>query len=77
MKYSYWSGAERVCTISEPFLTPVMQHVLNTIGGNGVPDYPEHMKEILKKILDEFATVPATTPSTAATTSLPATTTEI
>ena len=27
------------------FLTPVVQHVLNTMGGNGVPDYPEHMKE--------------------------------
>lgn len=57
MKYSYWSGAERVCTISEPFLTPVIQHILNTMGGNGVPDYPEHMKDILKKVLDDFSAV--------------------
>lgn len=69
MKYSYWSGAERVCTISEPFLTPVIQHILSTMGGNGVPDYPEHMKEILKKILDDFGAasttaVPLTTPPT-------------
>jgi hypothetical protein len=55
MKYSYWTGAERICTISEPFLTPVIQHVLNTLGGTGVPDYPEHMREILKKILDDFS----------------------
>jgi hypothetical protein len=55
MKYSYWPAAERVCTISEPFLTPVIQHILNMMGGNGVPDYPEHMKEILKKILDDFS----------------------
>ena len=57
MKYSYWPNAERVCTISEPFLTPVIQHILNVMGGNGVPDYPEHMTEILKKILDDFAAV--------------------
>jgi hypothetical protein len=59
MKYSYWTGAERICTISEPFLTPVIQHVLNTLGGNGVPDYPEHMRDILKKILDDFSAAPA------------------
>lgn len=60
MKYSYWTGADRICTISEPFLTPVIQHVLNTLGGNGVPDYPEHMRDILKKILDDFSAAPAT-----------------
>ncbi len=59
MKYSYWTGANRICTISEPFLTPVIQHVLNTLGGNGVPDYPEHMRDILKKILDDFSAAPA------------------
>jgi hypothetical protein len=67
MKYSYWPGAARVCTISEPFLTPVIQHILNTMGGIGVPDYNEPMKNILKKILDDFsATNPAgTTPAAA------------
>jgi hypothetical protein len=59
IKYSYWAGAQRLCTISEPFLTPVVQHIFNTIGGNGVPDYPDHMKEILKKILEDFNTTPA------------------
>ena len=59
MKYSYWPDAERICTISEPFLTPLAQHILNIIGGNGVPDYPEHMREILKKILDDFNTAGA------------------
>lgn len=56
MKYSYWTDAERICTVSEPFLTPVVQHVLSAVGGNGVPDYPDHMKEILKNILDDFST---------------------
>jgi hypothetical protein len=66
MKYAYWAGALRLCTVSEPFLTPVIQHVFNTIGGAGVPDYPEHMKEILKKILEDFNAAPvaaAATPS--------------
>ena len=61
MKYAHWSGAERICTISEPFLTPLVQHILNVIGGNGVPDYPEHMKEILKKVLDDFSGTNAVT----------------
>ena len=55
MKYSYWQGAQRICTISEPFLTPVIQHVLNALGGNGVPDYPDDMRDVLKKILDDFS----------------------
>ncbi len=55
MKYEYWPDAKRICTVSEPFLTPVIQHVLATMGGIGVPDYPEHMKDILKKILDDFS----------------------
>jgi len=62
VEYPHWPGAERICTVAEPFLTPVIQHVLNTIGGNGVPDYPDHMKEILKKILDDFAAVGAASP---------------
>ena len=59
MRYSYWAGAERICTVSEPFLTPVIQHVLNTIGGIGVPDYPDQMIAVLKKILADFGAQPA------------------
>jgi hypothetical protein len=66
MKYAYWSGAERICTVSEPFLTPVIQHVLNTLGGIGVPDYPDQMKDILKKILSDFSASGATAVSAAA-----------
>ncbi len=58
MKYSYWNGARRICTMSEPFLTPVIQHVLSALGGHGVPDYPDPMKDVLKKILDDFAAAP-------------------
>jgi hypothetical protein len=55
MKYSYWQGAQRICTISEPFLTPVVQHVLGALGGNGVPDYPDEMRDVLKQMLDDFS----------------------
>lgn len=54
LEYSAWRGYNKVCTISEPFLTPVIEHVLKTIGGYGVPDYSEHMKEIFKEIVDNF-----------------------
>jgi hypothetical protein len=60
MKYAYWTGARRLCTVSEPFLTPIIQHIFNTIGGNGVPDYPDHMKQILKQILEDFSKTPGT-----------------
>ncbi|OQA90155.1 MAG: hypothetical protein BWY26_01508 [Elusimicrobia bacterium ADurb.Bin231] len=63
VKYSHWLPAKRICTISEPFLTPVIQHVLNVVGGHGVPDYPEQMKTILKGILEEFSTTTQTTAS--------------
>ena len=65
MKYSYWVDAERICTVSEPFLTPVIQHVLSTIGGIGVPDYPEQMKTVLKNVLADFSTAPAVAPAPA------------
>ncbi|MGC1378229.1 MAG: hypothetical protein WA821_18505 [Anaerolineales bacterium] len=63
MLYSYWPDTTRLCTIMEPFLTPVVKHILNTIAGNGVPDYPDSKKTpLVKKILEEFikANVPTT-----------------
>jgi len=66
MKYSYWARAQRICTVSEPFLTPVVQHVLNALGGNGVPDYPEHMRDILKRLLDDFSATASASPATPA-----------
>jgi hypothetical protein len=60
MKYSYWPGAERICSVSEPFLTPVVQHILKTIAGNGVPDYSQAMKDTLKLYVDDFKVPPNT-----------------
>lgn len=59
MKYAYWPGAQRFCTVAEPFLTPVITHILKTIAGNGVPDYSDPMVAILKKVLEDFSKTPA------------------
>jgi len=61
MQYSDWPEARRICTISEPFLTPVILHILNTIGGNGVPDYPDQMKNVLTEILNAFSAIGGST----------------
>jgi len=67
LKYGWWQGAEKMCSVSEPFATSIVQHVFGVIGGFGVPDYPHPaMKEIFKSILDAFVTVSPTT-STATT----------
>jgi hypothetical protein len=63
LKYTWWSGTEKICSVSEPFLTSIIQHILNVIGGYGVPDYPHPtMKSIFENILDDFITIPGTTP---------------
>jgi hypothetical protein len=44
---SGFDGNDRI-SISEPFLTPLVQHILYNITGYGVPDYPKELTEILK-----------------------------
>lgn len=51
LRYSFFSGTEKICSISEPFLARLVQHILATISGNGVPDYPPSIKDVIKKIL--------------------------
>jgi hypothetical protein len=40
---------ERVATISEPFLTPMIQHVFSSIAGHGNPDYSDEIALIIHK----------------------------
>jgi hypothetical protein len=54
LHYKYWPDAKRICTVAEPFLTPVIQHILSTIAGYGVPDYPPVMQALLKKAMEDF-----------------------
>lgn len=52
--YDFWDRVEPLCSISEPYLTPVVQHILGTLGGIGVPDYGDRTKDILKEIMGRF-----------------------
>lgn len=65
LKYSWWSGTEKICSVSEPFLTAVIQHTFAVIGGYGVPDYPNPaMKTIFESILNDFIAVPVAVAAT-------------
>lgn len=52
--YSYWNDYRRIATISEPFLTPTVAHILSSIAGYGTPDYPPLIKETLAKNFKEI-----------------------
>ena len=45
--YAHWEGHERISTISEPFLTSLIQHCLQSISGYGTPDYPKIVQDDL------------------------------
>jgi hypothetical protein len=47
LKYGHLDGYKYMFTISEPFLTPLIQKVLNDISGLGVPDF-NTAEEIVK-----------------------------
>lgn len=48
-----YEGNDRIA-VSEPFLTPLIQHVMSNIAGYGVPDYPEELKTIIQSNFDEM-----------------------
>ncbi len=53
--YNYWrgySGKERI-RISEPFLSPLIQFIMDNITGYGCPDFSGKLQEIIKKNFDE------------------------
>ncbi|MGD2090803.1 MAG: hypothetical protein PVH61_31815 [Candidatus Aminicenantes bacterium] len=39
----------RMATISEPFLTPLIQHIFSTISGFGTPDYPNMISDLISE----------------------------
>ena len=54
LQYSHWPDVTKICTVSEPFLTPVIEHILNNIRGYGVPNYDASMRELVKGLIEEF-----------------------
>jgi len=53
LKYSYWSEYRRIMTVSEPFISPLIEHILKSLSGYGVPDYPKDIRKTIHKISKE------------------------
>ena len=53
LKYSDWSEYKRILTVSEPFLSPMIEHITKSLSGYGVPDYPTNLQETIKNISKE------------------------
>ncbi len=55
LKYSYWPNVKRKLCISEPFLTPFIEHAFTAISGYGTPNYSsivtEQINESIREIL--------------------------
>lgn len=49
LKYEHWNEYKRIALISEPFLTPLIEHILKAISGYGVPDYTESVQTLIKE----------------------------
>jgi len=49
LKYNEGFEFNKVATISEPFLTPLIQHIFSTISGYGTPDYPATVADLISK----------------------------
>ncbi len=50
LKYNHLQNYSRVARISEPFLTPLITHILTSINGYGVPDYPKDITIDIKNL---------------------------
>lgn len=53
LKYKHWVEYKRLLTVSEPFLSPLIEHILKSLSGYGVPDYPDNVRETIYKISKE------------------------
>lgn len=49
LEYGNNNPYTRLCTVSEPFLSPLITKILDAVSGVGVPDYSEIVKEELSK----------------------------
>jgi len=53
LDYGHWVDFKSIATISEPFLTPIIQKTFDTILGVGTPNFSEHIKNDLKAIFQQ------------------------
>ena len=52
--YDLFGEYSRICTLSEPFLTPIISNILSTIAGHGCPDYSDATKNLLDKKIKQI-----------------------
>ena len=48
LSYDSFPGHRRLCTLSEPFVTPFVVTLLSALEGQGVPDYPPIVQETIQ-----------------------------
>ncbi|MBF0319895.1 MAG: hypothetical protein HQL01_08870 [Nitrospirae bacterium] len=48
LSYEQWVEAKRLCTIGEPFVSPLISHCLSSVAGHGTPDYPDNLKNAIQ-----------------------------
>ena len=53
LKYSDWSEYKRILTVSEPFLSPMIEHITKSLSSYGVPDYPGDLQDTIMNISKE------------------------
>jgi len=59
LEYGTNNPYTRLCTISEPFLSPLITKILDSVSGGGVPDYSEIVRgELSKKCKENFQDQP-------------------
>jgi len=47
LKYGHLENSVKLASLTEPFLTQTVEHILNVLRGFGVPDYPKSVVELL------------------------------
>lgn len=52
--YDLFDSYRRICTLSEPFLTPIISNILSVIAGHGCPDYSNATKSLLDNKLKQI-----------------------
>jgi hypothetical protein len=54
LKYDKGFDFNKVATVSEPFLTPLIQHIFNAIAGYGTPDYSSAVSDLISKNFEKI-----------------------
>ncbi|MBK7229840.1 MAG: hypothetical protein IPH97_13460 [Ignavibacteriales bacterium] len=54
LTYEHLRDYERIASLSEQFLTPLIQKILNSISGFGTPDYHSIIQKMIKENIQEM-----------------------